>query len=49
MSYQDGYFDGYRQARYDIAEKLRELQDNIDEAVNDIVDSLADKIEAGEL
>jgi len=49
MSYQDGYFDGYRQARYDIAEKLRELQDNIDEAITEVVDTLADKIESGEL
>lgn len=48
MSYQDGYFDGYRQARYDIAEKLRELQDDVDE-INEFIDLLAEKIEAGEL
>ena len=48
MSYQDGYFDGYRQARYDIAEKLRGLQEDVDE-INEFIDLIAEKIEVGEL
>lgn len=48
MSYQDGYFDGYRQARWDIAEEIRKLN-IVDDSVAEFAGILADKIEDGEV